>query len=133
MAPALYLEGITVRGPSSFLPYFLIIIIINVIIIVICCLACPSLIVTQPGGRDGFLFRPSRMPFLSVARLWSPFATASGSVALAVFFVILFFLHILILCLRLLYPRIHYIHVMRRLTTVEDSGMVLTSWLSFGS
>ena len=49
MAPALYLEGITVRGPSSFLPYFLIII-INVIIIVICCLACPSLIIAQPGG-----------------------------------------------------------------------------------
>ena len=50
MAPALYLEGITVRGPSSFLPYFLIIFIINILIFVICCLACPSLIVAQPGG-----------------------------------------------------------------------------------
>ena len=37
----------------------------------------------KPGGGDGFLFRPLRIPFLSVVRLWSPFATASGSVALA--------------------------------------------------
>ena len=58
--------------------YFTIIIICN------CLPGCPSLIVAQPGGGDGFLFRPLRIPFLSVVRLWSPFATASGSVALAV-------------------------------------------------
>ena len=52
MAPAPYYEGITVRGPSSFLPYFIIIIImiVNIFIIVFVCLACPSLIVAQPGG-----------------------------------------------------------------------------------
>ena len=56
---------------------------ILLLLFVIVCRACPSLIVAQPGGWDGFLFRPSRMPFVSVVRLWSPFATASGSVALA--------------------------------------------------
>ena len=45
--------------------------------------ACPSLIVAQSGGGDGFLFRPSRIPFLNVVRRWSPFASASGSVALS--------------------------------------------------
>ena len=45
--------------------------------------ACPSLIVAQSGGGDGFLFRPSKIPFMNVARRWSPFATASGSVALS--------------------------------------------------
>ena len=45
--------------------------------------ACPSLIVAQSGGGDGFLFRLSRFPFLDVARRWSPFAVASGSVALS--------------------------------------------------
>ena len=45
--------------------------------------ACPSLIVAQSGGGDGVLFRPSKIPFLNVARCWSPFATASGSVALS--------------------------------------------------
>ena len=45
--------------------------------------ACPSLIVAQSGGGDGFLFRPSRIPFLYVARHWSPFASALGSVALS--------------------------------------------------
>ena len=45
--------------------------------------ACPSLIVAQSGGGDGFLFRPSQIPFLNVARRWSPFATASGSVGLS--------------------------------------------------
>ena len=63
--------------------YFIIIYFILLFSFVIICRACPSLIVAQPGGGDGFLFRPSRMPFLSVVRLWSPFATASGSVALA--------------------------------------------------
>ena len=47
------------------------------------CQACPSLIVAQSGGGDGFLFRPSRIPFLNVARRWSPLALASGSVALS--------------------------------------------------
>ena len=45
--------------------------------------ACPSLIVAQSGGGDSFLFRPSKIPFMNVARRWSPFATASGSVALS--------------------------------------------------
>ena len=45
--------------------------------------ACPSLIVTQSGGGDGFLFRPSKIPFLDVAQRWIPFAAASGSVALS--------------------------------------------------
>ena len=84
MAPVPYFEEITVRGPFSFfLTLLLLLPFYNVILVVIACLACPSLIVAQPGGGDCFLFRPSRMPFLSVARLWSPFATASGSVALA--------------------------------------------------
>ena len=43
----------------------------------------PSLIIAQSGGGDGFLFRPSRIPFLNVVRRWSPFASASGSVALS--------------------------------------------------
>ena len=46
-------------------------------------LAFPSLIVAQSGGGDGFLVRPSKIPFLYVARRWSPFATALGSVALS--------------------------------------------------
>ena len=45
--------------------------------------ACPSLIVAQSGGGDGFLFRPLKIPFMNVARRWSPFATASSSVALS--------------------------------------------------
>ena len=45
--------------------------------------ACPSLIVGQSGGGDGFLFCPSWIPFLNIARRWSPFASASGSVALS--------------------------------------------------
>ena len=47
------------------------------------CQACPSLIVAQSGGGNGFLFRPSMIPFLNVVRRWSPFASASGSVALS--------------------------------------------------
>ena len=43
----------------------------------------PSLIVAQSGGGDGFLFRPSKIPFLYVVRRWSPFASASGSVTLS--------------------------------------------------
>ena len=64
---------------------------INIIIIitVLCCQACPSLIVAQFGGGDGFLFRPSRIPFLNVVRRWSLFASASGSVALADLFLFL--------------------------------------------
>ena len=38
----------------------------------------PSLIIGQSGGGDGFLFRPSMIPFLNVVRRWSPFASASG-------------------------------------------------------
>ena len=39
--------------------------------------------VPKSGGGDGFLFRPSMIPFLNVVRRWSPFASASGSVALS--------------------------------------------------
>ena len=45
--------------------------------------ACPSLIVAQSGGGDGFLFRPLKIPFLNVVRRWSPFASASGLVTLS--------------------------------------------------
>ena len=45
--------------------------------------AFPSLIVAQSGGGDGFLFRLSKIPFFDVARRWSPFALALGSVALS--------------------------------------------------
>ena len=45
--------------------------------------ACLSLIIAQSGGGDDFLFRPSKIPFLNVVLRWSPFATASGSVALS--------------------------------------------------
>ena len=47
------------------------------------CQACPSLIVAQSGRGDGFLFRPSRIPFLNVVRRWSPFASALGLVAVS--------------------------------------------------
>ena len=46
--------------------------------------ACPSLIVgfvAQSGRGDGILFRSLKIPFLNVVRRWSPFASASGSVA----------------------------------------------------
>ena len=33
--------------------------------------------------RRRFLFRPSMIPFLNVVRRWSPFASASGSVAVS--------------------------------------------------
>ena len=86
MAPAPYFRGRTVRDHSllffTFVIYY-IYFILTLLLFVIVCRACPSLIVAQPGGGDGFLFRPLRIPFLSVGRLWSPFATASGSVALA--------------------------------------------------
>ena len=39
--------------------------------------------VPQSGGGDGFLFRLSMTPLLNVVRCWSPFALASGSVALS--------------------------------------------------
>ena len=38
---------------------------LTLLLFVIVCRACPSLIVTRPGGGDGFLFRPLRIPFLS--------------------------------------------------------------------
>ena len=47
------------------------------------CQAWLSLIVAQSGGGDGFLFRPSRIPFLNVVWRWSPFASALGSVAMS--------------------------------------------------
>ena len=86
MASAPYFRRRIVRDHS--LLFFTFVIYYNIFyftIIIICnCLpGVPSLIVAQPGGGDGFLFRPLRIPFLSVVRLWSPFATASGSVALA--------------------------------------------------
>ena len=62
------------------------VIIIYIIIVCILLPGVPSLIVAQSGGGDGFLFCPSRIPFLNVVRHWSPFATASGSVALAVYY-----------------------------------------------
>ena len=68
------------------------------IIICNCLPGCPSLIVAQPGGGDGFLFCPLRIPFLSVVRLWSPFATASGSVALADAHYLLCYIYIYMLC-----------------------------------
>ena len=40
-------------------------------------------IVAQSGGGDSFLFRPLMIPFLNVVWRWSPFASASGSVALS--------------------------------------------------
>ena len=86
MAPAPYFRRRTVRDHSllffTFVIYY-IYFILPLLLFVIVCQACPSLIVAQPGGGDGFLFRPLRIPFLSVVRLWSPFATASGSVTLA--------------------------------------------------
>ena len=39
--------------------------------------------VPKSGGGDGFLFRPSMIPFLNVVQRWSPFASASGWVALS--------------------------------------------------
>ena len=92
MAPAPYFRR-RIVGDHSLL-FFTFVIYSNIFyftIIIICnCLpgvpksdSRPSLIVAQPGGGDGFLFHPLRIPFLSVVRLWSPFATASGSVALA--------------------------------------------------
>ena len=45
--------------------------------------ACPSLIVAQSGGGDGFFISSVEDSVLNVVRCWSPFATASGSVALS--------------------------------------------------
>ena len=53
------------------------------LVLLLQCQACPSLIVAQSGGGDGFLFRPSMIPVLNVVRRWSLFASASGSVALS--------------------------------------------------
>ena len=86
MAPAPYFRRRTVRDHSllffTFVIYY-IYFILPLFLFVIVCRACPSLIVAQPGGGDGFLFRLLRIPFLSVVWLWSPFATASGLVTLA--------------------------------------------------
>ena len=62
----------------------------------------PSLIVAQSGGGDGFLFRTSKIPFLYVARRWSPFASASSSVTLSETLLI-FLYYIIVLCIILLY------------------------------
>ena len=87
--------------------------------------------VPQSGGGDCFLFRPSMIPFLNVVRRWSPFASASGSVALSWTVIPTFILlcyvfkwyYIFHYCMLLLYPRVRYIHCL--------DGMTL--WLSFGS
>ena len=55
----------------SWLLYFFIYFILPLLLFVIVCRACPSLIVARPGGGDGFLFRPLRIPFLSWAALES--------------------------------------------------------------
>ena len=62
-------------GPFSSLLHFCNLVYISFILpsllFVIVCRACPSLIVVRPGGGDGFLFRPLRIPFLSWAALES--------------------------------------------------------------
>ena len=90
------LLGIILFSSSLLLIYYNIFILLLLFVIV--CRVCPSLIVAQPGGGDGFLFRPLRIPFLSVVRLWSPFATASGSVALADAHYLLCYIYIYMLC-----------------------------------
>ena len=74
MAPAPYFRRRTVRNHSllffTFVLYY-IYFILPLLLFVIVCRACPSLIVTPPGGGDGFLFRPLRIPFLSWAALES--------------------------------------------------------------
>ena len=97
MAPAPYFRR-RIVGDHSLL-FFPFVIYYNIfylplLLFVIVCRACPSLIVAQPGCGDGFLFRPLRIPFLSVVRLWSPFATASCSVALADAHYLLYYMYI---------------------------------------
>ena len=78
---------------------------INTIIItyiIIVCIVLPG--VAQSGGGDGFLFRPSRIPFLNVVRRWSPFASASGSVALAVYY---YLVKYITYCIIICYCSIH--------------------------
>ena len=74
MAPAPYFRRRTVRDHSllffTFVLYY-IYFILPLLLFVIVCQACPSLIVARPGGGDGFLFRPLRIPFLSWAALES--------------------------------------------------------------
>ena len=78
-----------------------------------------------------FLFCPLMIPFLNVVRRWSPFASASGSVALSwtviVSVILLCYVfkwyYIFNYCMLLLYPQVHYIHCL--------DGMTLC--LSFGS
>ena len=64
------------------------------------CQACPSLSVAQSGGGDGFFFRPSMIPVLDVVRLWSPIASASGSVALSGTVIISIILLCYVICVR---------------------------------
>ena len=73
MAPAPYFRRRTVRDHSLFFTFVLyyIYFILPLLLFVIVCRACPSLIVARPGGVDGFLFRPLRIPFLSWAALES--------------------------------------------------------------
>ena len=59
---------------SSFLHFYDLLYIsfmLPLLLFVIVCRACPSLIVARPGGGDGFLFRPLRIPFLSWVTLES--------------------------------------------------------------
>ena len=85
MAPAPYFRRRTVRDHSllffTFVLYY-IYFILPLLLFVVVCRACPSLIVARPGGGDGFLFRPLRIPFLSWAALES-FCYGTGSVTLA--------------------------------------------------
>ena len=70
----LYFRRRTVRDHSLLFFTFVlydIYFILPLLLFVIVCRACPSLIVARPGGGDGFLFRPLRIPFLSWAALES--------------------------------------------------------------
>ena len=98
-----------------------------------CCDARHAQVWSSPSLAEEtvFLFRPSMIPVLNVVRRWSPFASASGLVALSWTVIISVILlcyvfkwyYIFNYCMLLLYPQVHYIHCL--------DGMTL--WLSFGS
>ena len=86
MAPAPYFKR-RIVGDHSLL-FFTFVLYYNIFYftIIICnCLPGVPKSDSRPAWRwrRFFLFHPLRIPFLSVVRFWSPFATASGSVALA--------------------------------------------------
>ena len=70
MAPAPYFRRRIVGDHSllffTFMHYYIYIFLLPLLLFVIVCRAFPSLIVTRPGGGDGFLFRPLRIPFFEV-------------------------------------------------------------------